>query len=128
MAGGDGVADEEVYDDTMEAEPLRYGAARPHAKKLNEIRHSHAYKKARASFHSECRLARKPCHLCGEDIDYRLREPHPYSWTLDHVKPVQDHPELIMERNNWAAAHRDCNVRRGTDEPALDLGVPSEIW
>ena len=120
--------DEDVWDDTPEGAPLRYGAARPHAKKIDQIRHSHAYKKARASFRAECKLAKKVCHLCGEDIDYRLQEPHPYSWTLDHIKPVQDNPELIMERNNWAASHRDCNVRRGTDEPALDLGVPSEIW
>lgn len=67
-------------------------------------------------------------HNCREEIDYRLKEPHPYSWTLDHLKPVQDHPELIMEISNFAASHRDCNVRRGTDEPAMDLGIPSEVW
>lgn len=115
-------------DDTPEGSPLRYGAARPQAKKINEIRHSHAYKQGRASFRAECSAANKPCWICGDEIDYRLKEPHPYSWNLDHIKAVQDHPELIMERNNWSASHRDCNVRRGTDEPALDLGVPSELW
>lgn len=116
------------YDDTPEAAPIRYGAVRPHAKEIDRIRHSHAYKQKRAMFRADCKANNKPCILCGEDIDYRLREPHPYSWTLEHTKPVQDFPELIMEISNWASAHRDCNVRKGTDEPALDLGVPSEVW
>jgi 5-methylcytosine-specific restriction endonuclease McrA len=120
--------DETTYEDTPEAAPLRYGNARPHAAKINQIRHSYAYKRKRELFRKECQLKKAVCHLCGGDIDYRLREPHPYSWNLDHVKPVQDHPELIMEIGNWAASHRDCNIRRGTDEPALDLGVPSRVW
>lgn len=116
------------YDDTPEAAPLRFGAERVTTAKLDKIIHSDAYKKKRARFRAECKLAKRPCHICGEPIDYRLQEPHPYSWTLDHIKAKADFPELVMEINNWAGAHRDCNVRKGSDEPPLDLGVPSEVW
>lgn len=119
---------DEVYLDTLESAPLRFGAERPHAKRISEIKHGHAYRVKREAFITDCRIAKRPCALCGEEMDYRLKEPHPYSPTLDHIKPVQDYPELIMEISNWQISHRDCNVRKGSDEPALDLGVPSELW
>jgi len=119
---------DEILDDTPEGAPLRFGAIRPSAKQINTIRHSGPYKRARVDFLAQCQFANKPCGICHEEIDYRLREPHPYSPTLDHIKSVLDAPELIMERNNWQVAHRDCNVRKGSDEAPLDLGVPSELW
>lgn len=52
------------------------------------------------------------CWLCGQPIDPDLRAPHPWSFTIDHVRPVAlGGPELA--RSNVRAAHRRCNTRRG---------------
>ncbi len=29
---------------------------------------------------------------------------------------------------NFRHSHYDCNIGRGTDEPSIDIGEPSEIW
>ena len=68
------------------------------------------------------------CWLCGEPVDYRLRYPHPRSWTLDHAVPVKQDPSLMLNPSNFRSAHLECNYYRGSDEPPLDLGEPSEIW
>jgi hypothetical protein len=53
------------------------------------------------------------CWRCGQPIDPDLRAPHPWSFSLDHVRPVAlGGPEL--DRANARAAHRLCNQRRGT--------------
>lgn len=54
--------------------------------------------------------------------------PHPYSWSLDHAITVKENPNLVMDPLNFRASHLDCNVGRGTDDPKLDLGTPSETW
>jgi hypothetical protein len=91
-------------------------------------RQSTEYRNARAEFRAECEHHLKVCFLCQKPIDYRLKYPHPDSWSLEHVKTVQEAPELFMDRNNWESSHLDCNRRRGTDEPHMDLGQPSELW
>jgi uncharacterized membrane protein len=91
-------------------------------------RTSQEYRLARAEFRAACEKVQEPCWLCHAPIDYRLVYPHPDSWSLEHKKTVKEHPELFMDRENWAAAHLDCNTRRGTDEPHLDLGIPSRVW
>lgn len=106
---------------------------------VEKIRNSTAYRKQRADFRTQCSkmnvpladgtISRgAPCHICGRAIDYHLRDPHPESWSLDHIKTVKEAPELIMDVSNWAASHLDCNKTRGTDEPIIDIGVPSRDW
>lgn len=67
-------------------------------------------------------------HNCGQDIDYRLQYGHPQAFELDHVIPVKERPDLLMDRENFAPSHHDCNQIRGTDAPPLQLGEPSEEW
>lgn len=67
-------------------------------------------------------------HNCGRSIDFRLQYPHPYSWSLDHAVTVKEAPQLIMDPNNFRSSCLDCNTERGTDDPKLDLGIPSECW
>ena len=123
----------DIVDDTPEGAPVRTSGRR--SVDLKTIRHSHEYKQLKVSFRFECEHKRNPdgsvgapCWLCGEDIDYRLRAPHPFSWSMDHVITAQEAPHLMLDKGNVAAAHLDCNLRRGTSEPALHLGVPSEVW
>jgi hypothetical protein len=68
------------------------------------------------------------CWLCGQPIDYRLKFPHPRSWSLDHIVPVKDSPTLMLNSSNFRSAHLDCNNHRQSDEPAIEMGTPSEIW
>lgn len=106
---------------------------------VDQIRESAAYKRQRAEFRLQCSKMSMPlpdgsmskgapCWLCNQPIDYRLSHPHPECWSLDHAKTVKEAPELIMDVANWRASHLDCNQRRGTDEPFIDLGEPSRMW
>lgn len=67
-------------------------------------------------------------HNCNSDIDYKLAYPHPYSWSLDHAITVKERPDLLLDPLNFRHSHHDCNQQRGTDDPKLDIGEPSEVW
>lgn len=54
--------------------------------------------------------------------------PHPYSFSLDHAITVKERPELALDPLNFRASHLDCNIARGTDDPKIDIGTPSELW
>lgn len=53
------------------------------------------------------------CYRCELDIDPELEYPDPYSWSLEHIKPVDTHPELVYDVDNATGAHLRCNVRHG---------------
>ncbi|WWM24861.1 HNH endonuclease [Streptomyces sp. B21-104] len=53
-----------------------------------------------------------PCWLCGHNIDGRLTEKHPLSFTLDHVVPLSKGGDLL-DPANARPAHRSCNSSRG---------------
>lgn len=122
------------YDDLTEIAEV---AAAYDKAMADKIRDSSAYKKQRALFREQCakmphplgiRGKGAPCHICNNPIDYSLKHPHPESWSLDHALTVKERMDLIMDWGNWRASHLDCNQRRGTEEPAIDIGVPSEDW
>ena len=56
------------------------------------------------------RRGRPACALCGEDIDYALRSPHPMSFEVDHIIPLARGGS--DELDNKQPAHRDCNRRK----------------
>jgi hypothetical protein len=125
----------DVWDDTPENAPaLPRTLASIQSAEVRRIRDSYEYRKLRLEFRFDEQhrwvngKEGAPCWLCGGDIDYRLDYPHPYSWSLDHAIPVSDRPELMKDRNNFRSSHLDCNLQRGSDQPKLDLGVPSEVW
>jgi len=130
------MADESVYNDTLETAPsVPKGATAKRASDANAIRKSPLYKKLKSEFRAACARKRfpdggvgEPCWLCGDSIDYKMGYPHPYSWSLDHAVTVKENPGLAMDPLNFRASHLDCNVGRGTDDPKLDLGTPSEAW
>lgn len=53
------------------------------------------------------------CWLCGEEIDTTLPRRDKRSWTLDHIKPLSEFPELAYEESNLRPAHMQCNSKRG---------------
>lgn len=77
------------------------------------------------------KASRAPCHICGQPIDYLL-EPSscPDAYEPDHLIPVAKNPDLELDLNNVAAAHRRCNRARGDGQRNMEntLGMRSRIW
>jgi hypothetical protein len=125
----------DLYADTPETAPDQRTAAQLRTQEIRRIRSSHQYQDAVARFRRECQNHRNEdgtrgahCWLDGDPIDYSYKYPHPMSFSMDHAIPVKERPDLILDPGNFRPSHLDCNHRRGTDEPALDLGTPSETW
>jgi 5-methylcytosine-specific restriction endonuclease McrA len=125
----------DIYDDCPENEPRIKSRLSSKGANARAFRSSTDYKKSREQFRYRAQHHRnsdgsvgEPCWLCGEAIDYRLKFPHPRSWSLDHIVPIADNPRLALNPSNYRSAHFDCNNYRQTGEPPLELGVPSEIW
>ena len=56
---------------------------------------------------------RRPCHVCGLPIDYRISDPHdPRHFECDELVPVSLGGSAT-DRSNVGAAHRFCNEWRG---------------
>ena len=123
----------DFLDDTPETDDSIHWVRRP--VNTRTIRSDHRYKTMREQYRLECAVRRQPdgtkgdpCVICGEPVDYALQYPHPFSWTLEHLIPVKDRPELLLDKNNWGSAHHGCNSMRGPEELVADTGEPSELW
>lgn len=69
-----------------------------------------------------------PCHLCGEAIDYTLKTPHPDSYELDHVRPLNRGGTHTID--NAAPSHRRCNRDKSDTfgNPEAVLYVTDRTW
>lgn len=91
-------------------------------------RNGNARRKLRARLRAEGR----PCHICGQPIDYSLPAGHPWSFEVDELVPVS-RGGSPLDYSNVDAAHRICNQRRGNrmpgDEGAKGLPiVRTRLW
>ncbi|MFC8037834.1 HNH endonuclease [Paenarthrobacter sp. NPDC057355] len=50
------------------------------------------------------------CHICGKPIDYSLPHLDPWSFVVDHVKPLAKGGTDTLD--NKKAAHRECNSKK----------------
>ena len=50
------------------------------------------------------------CHICGKPIDYTLPHLDPWSFVIDHVKPLAKGGDDTLA--NIKAAHRECNSKK----------------
>lgn len=91
---------------------------------MGDPRRTYRYRVLRAAL----RKQRKPCYICGLDIDYTASKAEPLSFTADHVKPVTTHPELALVASNLKAAHYRCNTRRQDGAIKPELGQVSRSW
>jgi hypothetical protein len=124
-----------IYDDTPEGAPRIRSTLPSKNAASRAFRSSTLYKQARERFRHQAEHYRspdgswgQPCWLCGEPIDYRLKFPHPRSWSLDHAIAVTENAALALNPGNFRSAHLDCNNHRQTGEPPIELGSPSEAW
>lgn len=53
------------------------------------------------------RRTKPPCGICEGEIDYDLRTPHPDSFEVDHIVPLNKGGSDTLD--NKQAAHRRCN-------------------
>jgi hypothetical protein len=123
------------YADTPETAPKIKSQLPSNGAAVRKLRTSREYQRPREEFRYRAQHHRNKdgttgehCWLCGEAIDYRLKFPHPRSWSLDHAVPVSDNPALMLNASNFRSAHLDCNNHRQTGAPPIELGEPSEIW
>lgn len=58
----------------------------------------------------------RPCHICGQPIDYSLPPGTPLSFEVDHVNP-RARGGAAYDYVNLDAAHRICNQRKGAHMP-----------
>jgi 5-methylcytosine-specific restriction endonuclease McrA len=82
--------------------------------------------KAMKRIRRRLKAQRQPCWLCGQPINYESTDPtDPDSFTLDHVVPWSVSRSLRLDPGNAKAAHRRCNLQRGSDAPKPGLGLLS---
>lgn len=76
------------------------------------------------------RNRRGDCALCGQPIDYSITDPYdPGAFTVDHKLSWIGYPELREDLGNLQAAHRRCNLAKGSgpSDPYAG-GMQSEQW
>ena len=64
-----------------------------------------------------------PCALCGADIDYTLRTPHPMSFEVDHIVPLNRGGSDQLD--NTQATHRACNRLKSNRLESELAGTPA---
>lgn len=66
---------------------------------------------------------------CGQRIDYSVPAAStPDSHTLEHIKSVEDFPELQEDPDNFAHMHFNCNSSKGNRAASLGLGEQVPDW
>jgi 5-methylcytosine-specific restriction endonuclease McrA len=124
-----------IYDDTKETAPKNHSRLPSKDAATRALRSRNEYQIARKKFLTLAKAHHNPdgtkgqhCWLCNGPIDYRLKFPHPRSWSLDHMIPISENAALTLNPSNFRSSHLDCNNHRQTGEPPIDLGEPSEAW
>ena len=78
---------------------------------------------------SVIRRTKPACGICGLEIDYDLKHPHPKSFVVDHIVPLsKGGVDLIA---NKQAAHRDCNRAKSDKLEVIEgprVFVTSRTW
>lgn len=79
---------------------------------------------ARRKLRAWLKVQGRPCHICGQAIDYSLPAGDPLSFEVDEIVPVSKGGDPL-DRSNVAAAHRICNQRRGNRDIGQKLSTAS---
>lgn len=81
---------------------------------------------------AQVRREEPDCWLCGLPIDMDLprttgkgRAGHPWSWSLDHIVPL-NHGGDELARDNAHSAHLKCNEERGDGPPPSTPKAPKK--
>lgn len=77
---------------------------------------------------SNQRAKRLPCCICLQPINYALKHPDPRSFSVQHIKAWETHPESREDPGNLDSAHLGCNSSEGNAGPKPTIGATSEAW
>ena len=80
-------------------------------KKRNRPDHDGKDRTKMETYRKQAQMMGAPCHICGLPINYDLKPPNPWSFTMDHIIPISKGGPTTQE--NLAAAHRKCNRAKG---------------
>lgn len=85
------------------------------------IRSTSKYRTAQRQFKDRCRRVNAGCYWCclrGDvemaAINYDAPANTPCAFELDHLHPIESHPELAFDPSNWVSSHSRCNRQKGT--------------
>lgn len=73
----------------------------------------------------------RPCWICRQAIDYAAPADdykNDDRFERDHIKPVEQYPELAEDPANWEASHAGCNRNKSNGQARPPLGEPSRAW
>lgn len=74
-------------------------------------------KRQRVTTYVYARDAHKGCYFCGGHVDQDLPPTHPQGRTAHHIIELQDGGDML-DPDNMALAHRDCNSEAGAKRQA----------
>lgn len=85
------------------------------------IRSTSKFRSLRNRYKADCQRINAKCYWCclrGDSemaqIDYYAMANSSYSFELDHLNPIETHPDLAFEPSNWVPSHSRCNRSKGT--------------
>ena len=58
-------------------------------------------------YRDKMKALQPPCALCGLPINYELKHPNPWSFTIDHIIPISKGG--TTDEGNLQPAHFKCN-------------------
>ena len=71
---------------------------------------------ARRKLRARLRAEGRPCHMCGQPIDYNLPAGHTWGFEVNELEPVS-RGGSPLDYANVVAVHRICNQRSGNRMP-----------
>jgi hypothetical protein len=57
------------------------------------------------------------CRYCGKELLYDVPIGHPDRGTVDHIIPLDERPDLALDRDNVCGACHACNSAKGNRTP-----------
>ena len=101
---------------------------RKNTRRMNKLR-TDFYEEGRRLDADPSTRHRAVCVGCKQRIDYDANPATtPDSHTLEHVKPVDDFPELQEDPTNFAHMHFNCNSSKGKRATSEGLGEHVPDW
>lgn len=75
-------------------------------------------------YRDKMKLVQPSCAICGLPINYELKHPNPWSFTIDHIIPISRGG--TTDEDNLQAAHFKCNRLKG-ERTGLTLNEVNQL-
>lgn len=75
-------------------------------------------------YRDKMKALQPPCAICGLPINYELKHPNPWSFTIDHIIPISRGG--TTDEDNLQPAHFKCNRLKG-ERTGLTLAEVNQL-